>query len=465
MEGCFSFTTRRDQCFRFSFSRAGLKSTTTDLGDGTVIHCWVPKAHKDSKPSLLLLHGIGANAMWQWNDFVSPLTHRFNVYVPDLLFFGDSYTARPERSEAFQAQCVAALLKALGVRTTSVVGISYGGFVAYSLAAQFPERVEKVVLCCAGVCLEEKDMDEGMFQVKSIDEAVNILLPQTPEKMRQLVQLTFAKPIKVMPTCFLTDFIHVMCTENRQERKELIETLYKDRKLSNLPKINQPTLLIWGEQDLVFPMELAHRLKRHLGENAQLVVIKNAGHALNVEKPKEMYKNFKSFLIDPITPSMQNNYSSFTNAYKGITGRGKAAHATATLTAATLGSDVVILQSPAKRVFQGHSVEPVSGVRGVVPDVAGALHGPEVELPLAVEVGGGVDAARVSGRKERHAEGDHSGARVKGGAEVVEGGIAKGVEGGGGLAGQEDEGGGGDLEGGGPVEAKVVGGGVHGGAG
>lgn len=48
---------------------------------------------------------------------------------------------------------------------------------------------------------------------------------------------------------------------------------------------------------------------RHLGENAQLVVIKNAGHALNMEKPKEMYKNLKSFLIDSITPSMQGSHS------------------------------------------------------------------------------------------------------------------------------------------------------------
>ncbi|KHN06571.1 Monoacylglycerol lipase ABHD6 [Glycine soja] len=102
-----------------------------------------------------------------------------------------------------------------------------------------------------------------------------------------------------------------MCTDNRQERKELIETLHKDRKLSNLPKITQPTLIIWGEKDLVFPMELAHRLQRHLGENAQLVVIKNAGHALNVEKPKEMYKNLKSFLLDPATPTptAQKNHS------------------------------------------------------------------------------------------------------------------------------------------------------------
>jgi len=45
---------------------------------------------------------------------------------------------------------------------------------------------------------------------------------------------------------------------------------------------------------------------RHVGEKAQLVVITNAGHAINVEKPNELCKNLKSFLIDP---SKQENHS------------------------------------------------------------------------------------------------------------------------------------------------------------
>ncbi|XP_073151603.1 uncharacterized protein [Henckelia pumila] len=239
MAVCFSFTASRDMCFRYSFSSAGLKSTATDLGDGTVMRCWGPKSHKPNKPTLLLIHGIGANAMWQWNDFVSPLSSKFNVYVPDLLFFGESYTSRPERSESFQAQCVMRVMEKLGVGRMRVVGLSYGGFVAYSMAAQFPEAVERLVIGCAGVCLEEKDVEEGLFRVKSVDEAISILLAQTPEKMRELLKLSFYKPFKNVPSCFLSDFIEVMCTENLQERKELIYALHKDRKLSDLPKITQ----------------------------------------------------------------------------------------------------------------------------------------------------------------------------------------------------------------------------------
>lgn len=91
----------------------------------------------------------------------------------------------------------------------SLVGISYGGFVGYSMAAQFPEAVERVVLCCAGVCLEEKDMEDGLFKVPDLDEAASILLPQKPEKLRQLISLSFVKQARFMPSWFLSDFINV----------------------------------------------------------------------------------------------------------------------------------------------------------------------------------------------------------------------------------------------------------------
>ncbi|CAK9163264.1 unnamed protein product [Ilex paraguariensis] len=317
MGKCFSFTATRNSCYKFSFTIAGLKSSSTDLGDGTVIHCWVPKTHKAHKPNLVLIHGIGANAMWQWNEFISPLISKFNVYVPDLVFFGESYTSRPERSESFQAQCVMRAMEAHGVNKMNLVGLSYGGFVGYSLAAQFPAAVERVVICCAAVCMEDKDMEEGMFIKKSVEEVMSVLFAQTPEKLREMITVSFYKPPKTLPSCFLSDFIEfelltllpemenyglkrvikdvpgmheapaiagrideletgillrllcsgpliaswgklwtkVCCdapvlvamkwgkkemhTVYVQERKELVQALHKDRKLSDLPKITQ----------------------------------------------------------------------------------------------------------------------------------------------------------------------------------------------------------------------------------
>ncbi|KAM2323078.1 hypothetical protein PS1_019950 [Malus domestica] len=297
---CFSITQSKNSCHRFTFARAGLRSAITDLKDGaTTMHCWVPQSPNPSKPNLLLIHGFGVNAMWQFVDLLRHVTPHYNVYVPDLVFFGDSYTTRPDRSEWFQAECVMQAMEAHSVRRLSLVGLSYGGFVGYSLAAMYKEAVERVVICGAAVCLEEKDLWEGAFRISDLDEAAGILTPQTPEKLKELVRYTFFKPppVGLLPSCLLMDFIQAMYSEYVQEKKELIQAIPKNRKLSDLPKIPQPTLIVWGEHDQVFPVEFAHKLKRHLGENAQLVVIKDAGHALNAEKTKEYHKHIKSFLL------------------------------------------------------------------------------------------------------------------------------------------------------------------------
>lgn len=312
-----SFTETRNRCYRSTFSSSGLRSTITDLKDGTIMHCWAPKAQMESKPNLLLIHGLGANALWQWGDFIRHVAPDFNVYVPDLVFFGGSHTTREERGEKFQAECVMRVMERLGVKRVRLVGLSYGGFVGYSMAAMYEEVVERVVVCGSGVCLEERDVKEGLFPVTDLDEAANILVPQTATRLRDLVGYTFYKPPPVhwLPSCFLTDFIEAMCRDYEQEKRELIKAIAKDRKLSDIPKISQPTLIIWGEYDQVFPLELGHRLKRHLGDNAQLVVIKNAGHAFNVEKSKEFYSILKSYLVDFKLPAesspskLQSNYS------------------------------------------------------------------------------------------------------------------------------------------------------------
>lgn len=48
---------------------------------------------------------------------------------------------------------------------------------------------------------------------------------------------------------------------------------------------------------------------RHLGDNAELKILKKVGHAVNMEKPKEMYKPMKAFLTDQLPQSKNGNHS------------------------------------------------------------------------------------------------------------------------------------------------------------
>ncbi|XP_025802794.1 uncharacterized protein LOC112882043 isoform X1 [Panicum hallii] len=303
-----SFAAARDRCFSRRFLRAGLRPLAIPLPAGldpaeatTTVHIWVPS--RPPRNPLLLLHGFGASATWQWAPYLRPLIAAgFDPIVPDLVFFGGSCTRLPDRSDAFQASTIKAAMDAIGVPRFGLVGVSYGGFVGYRMAAMFPEAVERVAMICAGVCLEEKDLAEGLFPVAGVGEAAALLVPRRPEEVRRLVRLTFVRPPLIMPSCLLWDYIKglkVMGSVHIQEKTELLYALINGRQLSTLPKLTQPTLIIWGEQDRVFPMELAHRLNRHLEGNSRLVVIKNAGHAVNLEKPKEVCKNIIEFFKEP----------------------------------------------------------------------------------------------------------------------------------------------------------------------
>ncbi|XP_038996000.1 uncharacterized protein LOC120120421 [Hibiscus syriacus] len=270
-----SFTASRDWLYRYSFGKAGLRSIKTDLGEGTVMHCWVPKTHNASRPNILLVHGLvpmrcgntGADGV-----------------VPGSI--GDETDGGARRKENEPDRD-----KLWWVRR-----VQYGGTI--------PDKMEKLVLCCAGVCLEEKDLEDGFFNVSDLDEALSILLPQTPEKLRNLMKFSFVKPMhKWLPSFFLSDFIDVMCTDYLQEKRELLVTTLKDRKISNIPKSTQSELIIWGEEDKIFPLELGYRLKRHVGGNAEIVVIKNAEHAVNLEKSKDFLKHLKYFLFESQSPN------------------------------------------------------------------------------------------------------------------------------------------------------------------
>ncbi|OAO92001.1 hypothetical protein AXX17_AT5G21280 [Arabidopsis thaliana] len=91
-----------------------------------------------------------------------------------------------------------------------------------------------------------------------------------------------------------------MYSEKREEKAELLEGLSigKDDK-TNVSPIQQDVMLIWGEQDQVFPLKMAHDLKEMLGTKATLKVIQKTSHIPQTEKSKEFNGFVMSFLLPP----------------------------------------------------------------------------------------------------------------------------------------------------------------------
>nr|CAB3454937.1 unnamed protein product [Digitaria exilis] len=300
-----------DAYFRRRFASVGLVEASVLLdGGATTVHCWrfAPcadaDADADARPVLVLLHGFGPPATWQWRNQVVPLSRRFRLIVPDLLFFGGSSTsaAKPGPiSEAHQAEAVAKLVAAVvpaGTARVSVAGTSYGGFVAYHVARLLgPGAVERVVIASSDLLKADAD-DRALLRRGGAERVEDVMLPRSPERMRRLLRLAYHRPRRFTPGFVLRDLVKYLYSDKVEEKKELIKGITlgnKDKfQLTPLP---QEVLVLWGEHDQIFPIEKAFEVARKLGANARLEVIKDTGHMPQEEDPKRFNEAVLNFLL------------------------------------------------------------------------------------------------------------------------------------------------------------------------
>ncbi|VVA91649.1 unnamed protein product [Arabis nemorensis] len=281
-----------------------LRPVTVDLDDGeSTVHFWISGHRRISRPNLVMLHGYGGNSKWQFVHQVSDLSKSFNLFIPDLVFFGKSYSKNQDRSVEIQASSIVGGLKKLGCDgggrgKISVYSISYGGFVAYKMAEIWPEMVEKLVIVSSGVGFTQQEKTTEMRKHGG-DYCSEILVPKTPMDLRTLVRISMNTGLKFLdwvPDFILSQFITVMYEKNRQELLELAKNLLEREEEPELPVISQKTLLVWGDKDKVFPLEHGYRLQRHL-QSSRLEIIKEIGHAVNMEAPTTLNNLITSFVL------------------------------------------------------------------------------------------------------------------------------------------------------------------------
>ncbi|CAM0871573.1 unnamed protein product [Alopecurus aequalis] len=311
MGASLSLVTLIDYVARREFLAAGLCRHSVTLpypeddGDGKsstcTVHYWAPPG-EPKLPPLLLIHGFGPRATWQWRYQVGPLSGQFHVIVPDLLGFGgsswESPTAPPP-SEATQAAMLAALLDSLeGMKgkRVAVAGTSYGGFVAYWLArAAGSGRVGPLVLASSHILKTAAD-DCGIVERagegwSSVDE---LLLPAEPAAMRRLLQMLTYRPPPPMPDFVLRDFIQKLFTDNREQLIHVFKAITVSTDKFQVTPLSQEVLIVWGEHDQLFPVENAFAVQRSLDEKARVEIIKETGHTPQNEDPA----SFNTILLD-----------------------------------------------------------------------------------------------------------------------------------------------------------------------
>ncbi|KAG2243971.1 hypothetical protein Bca52824_094170 [Brassica carinata] len=246
---------------------AGIVPYNREIEPGTSIHFWLPKKTGDKPPC--------------YSFTVRSLSKKYSVYIPDLLFFGKSYTDKPDRSPEFQAEC---LVKSMRIQ----IGFSYGGVVAFKIAELHGDMVKALVVSGSPPVMTDSNVNR--FGYSSISD---VLLPKTVKGVEFLFSTAMHKRIW-LPSWPLKDYLKTMFT-NRKERVELLEALVISND-TTFPSFPQKIHLLWGENDQFFSPEFAKDLRLKLGEMTSMESINNGGHLVQLERPFVYNKLLNKFL-------------------------------------------------------------------------------------------------------------------------------------------------------------------------
>lgn len=271
-----------ERAVRFRFRWAGLRERILDLGTARV-RVWMG----GNGPPLVLLHGFGGDGLWAWHGQVGALARRHRLIVPDLVWFGQSTSSSSDRSLYFQAETIASLCARLDIDRFDLCGVSYGGLVAFTLAAMYHDRVRRLVLVDSPGPTYTLQDHERMLARFGVSDVADVVIPRTPKDVRRLLELAWTHPPPT-PPLVLADTFHKVFSSMVQEKIELLAWLDEQRTNPDLRpewELPQQTLLVWGENDPLFPLEVADRLNDSL-DRSELVVIPNTRHAPNVEEPR-----------------------------------------------------------------------------------------------------------------------------------------------------------------------------------
>ena len=250
---------------------------------------------------LILLHGYAETSL-MWKPIIPVLADRFTVITPDLPGIGDSDIPANGLDMKSAAIRIHELAKSLGVQKAEVVGHDIGLMVAYAYAAQFPAEVTKLVLMDAFL--------PGVEGWEAIYNDPNIwhfrFNGPTPEALVQGRERTYfayfwndlaADKTHSIPAADRESYIAAYSRPGRMHAgwAYFVSFLQAAKDFAQLSqtKLTVPLLTIGGEKSLGDALGQQARL---VATDVTVVVLKNTGHWVLEERPKETTAALLKFL-------------------------------------------------------------------------------------------------------------------------------------------------------------------------
>ncbi len=246
--------------------------------------------HPSGRPTILLLHGLGATCESWELQLPALIGAGFRVIAPDARGFGKSTYPGKSHRVADMANDMADLLTAAGDAQAYVVGISMGGVHALQLALDHPKMVARLVLVNTFASLRPDKLDVWLYF------AFRFLLVHTlglPTQARAVAQRIFPRPDQEMLRQIL---IGQICQADPRGYRATMRALALFDVRRRLGEIQCPTLVITGADDSTVPTKTQGVLASQI-VNARQVVIPAAGHAVIAEQPEAFNQALLEFLV------------------------------------------------------------------------------------------------------------------------------------------------------------------------
>jgi pimeloyl-ACP methyl ester carboxylesterase len=264
--------------------------------------------HGDGSP-VLLLHGCPFSS-FVWRNVIPILANAgHRCLAPDLLGLGDTETpSNADWSLPAQLATVVGLLDALHLERVDVVGHDHGGAIAQLLAANHPERINRLVLCNAEAYDNWPSGDERPFvvatQLPVLGALVRLAL-SSPMTFKLI--LTAAKAVKdrsVLTDELVTGYVRANLSDAHKRAKTarfLAGQLDPNNNrctldaVGGLRRFDHPTMLLWGTEDAHFGPEWADRLAADI-PGVRRKELLPTGHLLMEEDPERVSDLLAEFL-------------------------------------------------------------------------------------------------------------------------------------------------------------------------
>lgn len=246
-------------------------------------------------PPLIMIQGLSANINWWDPRLIEGLSEDFRVIAFDNRGAGRSGSSDEEYTIKLLAEDVSSLMDTLEISQAHILGISMGGMIAQETVLNYPDKVNKLILCSTSC--------GGSKAVQASEEVLETLnMDRSSMTQEEVIEET-------IPPLFTEDFIEnypdfidiarqqlVKNPISQEDFNRQIKAILEFDSYDRLDEIESQTLILHGKEDILIPPENGEILDDAI-PNSKLVYFENSAHGL-MEEMNEVISTIKEFLHD-----------------------------------------------------------------------------------------------------------------------------------------------------------------------